>query len=171
MGLSGNPSSGVRAYVGLGANLGDALAALRRAVEELGKLGAVVSASPVYESDPVGYTDQPAFTNAVVALETNLSPEQLLAGLLGIEAALGRERSIRWGPRTLDLDLLWYAGEQRDAAELTLPHPRAHEREFVLRPLADLDPSLELGGSSVAELLAELAPQGVRRTGDRLMWG
>jgi|tagenome__1003787_1003787.scaffolds.fasta_scaffold20988963_8 2-amino-4-hydroxy-6-hydroxymethyldihydropteridine diphosphokinase len=169
MDLSGNPPGEVLAYVGLGANLGDALAALRAAVQELGGIGVVVAVSPVYESDPVGRTDQPAFTNAVAAIETPLSPEDLLAALHRIEAGHGRTREIHWGPRTLDLDLLWYGGRRRDAPDPVLPHPRAHEREFVLRPLCDLDPSLELHGRPVAELLAELPPQGVRPTGAGLM--
>jgi 2-amino-4-hydroxy-6-hydroxymethyldihydropteridine diphosphokinase len=107
-----------------------------------------MAASPVYETDPVGYEDQPAFLNAVV--------------LLAIEAEFHRERTVRWGPRTLDLDLLWYEGVTSADDRLTLPHPRAHEREFVLRPLADLDPELPLGDSTVGELLRALPAQGVR---------
>jgi 2-amino-4-hydroxy-6-hydroxymethyldihydropteridine diphosphokinase len=157
------------AYVGLGANLGDAEVALRLAARRLGALGAVSSASEVYESDPVGYTDQPPFVNAVVGLRTRLDPERLLAELLRIEADFGRERTVHWGPRTLDLDLIWYEGEARDTAELTLPHPRAHEREFVLRPLAEIAPDLELAGIPVRDLLAHLPAQGVRATGRPLM--
>jgi 2-amino-4-hydroxy-6-hydroxymethyldihydropteridine diphosphokinase len=169
MDSSSNPSQGSRAYIGLGANLGDALGALQAAVERLHALGRVAGASSVYETEPVGYTDQPPFTNAVVALDTELDPERLLAALHEIEAGMGRERTIRWGPRTLDLDLLWYEGQQRDGPELTLPHPRAHEREFVLRPLADLAPDLRLRGTAVSELLEQLPPQGVRAVSGRLM--
>ena len=156
------PFRGNRAYVGLGSNLGDSLGVLRGATARLAGLGAVLAVSPVYETDPVGYEDQPAFLNAVVLLDTTLEPEALLDGLLAIEAEFHRERTVRWGPRTLDLDLLWYEGVTRTDQRLTLPHPRAHERAFVLRPLADLEPELPLAGSTPAELLCELPDQGVR---------
>jgi 2-amino-4-hydroxy-6-hydroxymethyldihydropteridine diphosphokinase len=163
MEMSSNPPfRGNRAYIGLGSNLGDSLAVLRSATSRLAGLGAVLAASPVYETDPVGYEDQPAFLNAVVLLDTTLEPAALLDGLLAIEAEFHRERTVRWGPRTLDLDLIWYEGETRNDERLTLPHPRAHEREFVLRPLADLDPELPLANSTVAELLRALPDQGVR---------
>jgi 2-amino-4-hydroxy-6-hydroxymethyldihydropteridine diphosphokinase len=163
MEMSSNPPfRGNRAYIGLGSNLGDSLSVLRSATARLAGLGDVLAASPVYETDPVGYEDQPAFLNAVVLLDTTLQPEALLDGLLAVEAEFHRERTVRWGPRTLDLDMLWYEGETRDDERLTLPHPRAHEREFVLRPLADLDPELPLAGSTVGELLRALPAQGVR---------
>jgi 2-amino-4-hydroxy-6-hydroxymethyldihydropteridine diphosphokinase len=117
----------------------------------------------------VGVEDQPPFRNAVVALDTALEPLALLDALQAIEAEFGRERTIRWGPRTLDLDLLWYDGGDRETERLTLPHPRAHEREFVLRPLSEVAPELSLAGSTVRELLAALAPQGVRSTGEPLL--
>ena len=163
------PFRGNRAYISLGSNLGDSLQTLRRAAVALGGLGAVAAASPVYETDPVGLTEQPAFLNAVVELDTTLEPLPLLDALLAIEADSGRERGIRFGPRTLDLDLIWYAGLRLESDRLTLPHPRAHEREFVLRPLADIAPGIELDGEPVAALLERLAPQGVRATGTRLM--
>jgi 2-amino-4-hydroxy-6-hydroxymethyldihydropteridine diphosphokinase len=163
------PLRGNRAYISLGSNLGDSLQTLRRAAVALGALGAVVAASSVYETDPVGFTEQPAFLNAVVELDTTLEPLPLLDALLAIEADSGRERGIRFGPRTLDLDLIWYDGLQLESDRLTLPHPRAHEREFVLRPLADIAPGMELRGEQVAALLERLAPQGVRATGTRLM--
>jgi 2-amino-4-hydroxy-6-hydroxymethyldihydropteridine diphosphokinase len=163
------PLRGNRAYISLGSNLGDSLRTLRQAVVALGGLGAVVAASSVYETDPVGLTEQPAFLNAVVELDTTLEPLPLLDALLAIEADSGRERGIRFGPRTLDLDLIWYDGLQLESDRLTLPHPRAHEREFVLRPLADIAPGMELRGEQVAALLERLAPQGVRATGTRLM--
>src|SRR4051794_10905655 len=172
MDSSGNPPiEGRLAYVGLGANVGDAEVTLRLAARRLEALGVVSAASQVYETAPVGYTDQPPFANAVVELRTALDPERLLAELHRVEADFGRERSIRWGPRTLDLDLLWYGGEARDTPELTLPHPGAHEREFVLRPLAEIAPELELAGAPVRHLLEELPPQGVRSTGRPLMTG
>lgn len=163
------PFRGSRAYIGLGSNLGDSLQTLRKAARRLASLGTVVGASQVYESEPIGYRDQPPFTNAVVALDTTLEPLVLLDALLAIEAEFKRERGIRWGPRTLDLDLLSQGDLVIGTDRLTLPHPRAHEREFVLRPLAELAPDLELAGSTVAELLAGLPPQGVSGTGDRLM--
>jgi 2-amino-4-hydroxy-6-hydroxymethyldihydropteridine diphosphokinase len=152
----------------LGSNLGDSLQTLRRAAAALGGLGAVVAASPVYETDPVGLTEQPAFLNAVVELDTTLEPLPLLDALLAIEADSGRERGVRFGPRTLDLDLIWYDGRRLESDRLTLPHPRAHEREFVLRPLADLAPELPLAGSTAGRLLAGLPGQGVRPTDHRL---
>lgn len=165
MEMSSNPPfRGNRAYIGLGSNLGDSLAVLRSATARLAGLGAVLAASPVYETDPVGYEDQPAFLNAVVLLDTTLEPPALLDGLLAIEAEFHRERTVRWGPRTLDLDLLWYEGVTSADDRLTLPHPRAHEREFVLRPLTDLDPQLPLAGSTAGELLRRLPGQGVRST-------
>jgi 2-amino-4-hydroxy-6-hydroxymethyldihydropteridine diphosphokinase len=135
----------------------------------LADLGTVAAASPVYETDPLGYEDQPVFLNAVVALDTTLPPETLLAELHAIEAEFKRERSTRWGPRTLDLDLLWYGGREIETPGLTVPHPRAHEREFVLRPLADIAPEAEIGGVTAAQLLAGLPAQGVRPTGHPLM--
>jgi len=163
------PLRGNRAYISLGSNLGDSLQTLRRAAAALGGLGAVVAASPVYETDPVGLVNQPAFLNAVVELDTTFEPLPLLDALLAIEADAGRERGVRFGPRTLDLDLIWYDGRRIESDRLTLPHPRAHEREFVLRPLADIAPDIDLQGETVAALLQRLAPQGVRATGTPLM--
>ena len=164
------PGGVKRAYVGFGANLGDPAATLRAAAAELGRrAGTVAAGSRIYRSRPIGVTDQPEFLNAVARLETTLPAEQLLEELLAVEAEFGRVRDVRWGPRTLDLDLIWYEGERREDARLTLPHPRAHEREFVLRPLADLDPGLDLRGRSVSAWLAGLEPQGVEPTGMTLM--
>lgn len=156
------PFRGNRAYIGLGSNLGDSLGVLRGATARLAGLGAILAVSPVYETDPVGLEDQPAFLNAVVLLDTTLEPDALLDRLLGIEAEFHRERTVRWGPRTLDLDLIWYEGVTMDGDRLTLPHPRAHERAFVLRPLADIDPDLPLAGSTAGALLGALSGQGVR---------
>ena len=159
-----------RAYVGFGGNLGDPAATLRAAVAELGRrAGRVSAASPVYRSAPVGVTGQPPFLNAVAALDTQLSPDGLLDVLLAVEAEHGRVRDVRWGPRTLDLDLLWFERVVRDDPRLTLPHPRAHEREFVLRPLCDLAPDLDLRGRPAREWLESLEPQGVEAAGFSLM--
>jgi 2-amino-4-hydroxy-6-hydroxymethyldihydropteridine diphosphokinase len=142
------------AYVGLGANLGDREATIRAAVAQL---PGVVAVSPLRETDPVGITDQPQFLNGVVALETELPPRELLDVLLAVERGLGRERRERWGPRTIDLDLLLYGDEVIDEDGLTVPHPRLRERRFVLEPLADLAPKLVVPGlGGVEELLAEL---------------
>ena len=166
---SSPPFRGNRAYIGLGSNLGDSLATLRAAARRLEDFGSVAAASPIYETDPIGFEQQPPFLNAVLELDTTISPEALLDALLAVEAEFRRERGVRFGPRTLDLDLLWYDGATRGGERLTLPHPRAHEREFVLRPLAELAPALPLAGATVAELLAALPPQGVRATGSPLM--
>ncbi len=132
----------MRAVLGLGANLGDPLAALRTAVEALGLLPdtTVTSVSSVYQTAPVGYADQPDFYNIVLTLETALTPHALLGGCLGIEAALGRVRTFRNAPRVVDIDLLLYEGVAESTEELTVPHPRMMERAFVLVPLSELFP-------------------------------
>lgn len=137
-----------------------------RAIERLGELGTVEAVSPLYETDPVGYLDQPAFLNAVARLRTELPPQDLLVGLHRIEAEAGRVRTFRDAPRPLDLDLLLYDDLLRDDPALTLPHPRLHERAFVLVPLNDLAPDLVHPrlGRTIAELLAALGgTDGVRR--------
>jgi 2-amino-4-hydroxy-6-hydroxymethyldihydropteridine diphosphokinase len=142
------------AYVGLGANLGDREGTIRAAVADL---PGVVAVSTLRETDPVGITDQPRFLNGVAALETGLTPRELLDVLLAVERRLGRERGRRWGPRTIDLDLLLYGDEVIDETGLTIPHPRLHERRFVLEPLADLAPKLAVPGHGrVKDLLAKL---------------
>lgn len=149
-----------RAYVALGANLGDREAALRLAVAALAGRGdtAVVAISELRETDPVGYVDQPRFLNGAVLLETELGARALLDELLEIERELGRVRDGRRdGPRAIDLDLLLYGDETIDEPGLTVPHPRLHERRFALEPLADLDPELVVPGrGSVSQLLAAL---------------
>jgi 2-amino-4-hydroxy-6-hydroxymethyldihydropteridine diphosphokinase len=149
-----------RAYVGLGANLGDRAATLRRAVELLaGEAGVdVVAVSELRETDPVGVVDQPRFLNGAAMVETSLSPRELLDVLLRIERSLGRVRDgTRWGPRTIDLDLLLYGAEEVEEPGLQVPHPRLHERLFALVPLAELDPELRIPGKgTVSEALARL---------------
>jgi 2-amino-4-hydroxy-6-hydroxymethyldihydropteridine diphosphokinase len=143
-----------RAYVGLGANLGDREATIRAAVAAL---SGVVAVSRLRETDPVGVVGQPPFLNGAVALETVLSPRELLDALFAVERDLGRERRERWGPRTIDLDLLLYGDETIDEPGLTVPHPRLHERRFALEPLLDLDPELAIPGRGrVVDLLAGL---------------
>ena len=151
----------VEAFVGLGANLGDARATLTRALADLAALPGVDSlqASPLYRTQPVD-AQGPDFINAVARLRTTLSPLALLAGLQAIEAAHGRERPYRNAPRTLDLDLLLYGEQVIGLPALAVPHPRMHLRAFVLAPLADLAPGLLIPGrGAVAALLAGLDPQ------------
>jgi 2-amino-4-hydroxy-6-hydroxymethyldihydropteridine diphosphokinase len=148
----------VRAYIGLGSNRGEREKALAAALERLDKGPLVLlGASTVRETEPVGVTDQPRFLNAVAAIETELGARELLERLLGIERELGRDRrgDERWGPRVIDLDLLLYGEEVIDEPGLTVPHPRLAERQFVLEPLAELDPALRLpDGRAVRDLLA-----------------
>ena len=143
-----------RSYVGVGSNLGDREETIRAAIAALPD---VVAVSELRETDPVGVTDQPPFLNGAVALDTALAPRELLEALLAVERQLGRERRERWGPRTIDLDLLLYGCEAVDEPGLTVPHPRLHERRFALEPLAELDPDLVVPGRGrVADLLSEL---------------
>jgi 2-amino-4-hydroxy-6-hydroxymethyldihydropteridine diphosphokinase len=143
-------------YLGLGSNLGDREAALHSALELLGD--EVVAVSSFRETDPVGYLDQPRFLNAAATLETDLEPRALLDRLLEVERELGRTRDgPRFGPRTIDLDLLLYGDRVIDEPGLVVPHPRLAERRFVLEPLAELDPDLVVPGlGRVEDLLAWL---------------
>ncbi len=143
-----------RAFVGLGANLGDREATIRRAAELLG----THRLSSIRETEPWGYADQPMFLNAVAELDTDLSPRALLDRLLELERELGRTRDgPRFGPRTIDLDLLLFGDDVVDEPGLTVPHPRLHERLFVLEPLHELDPGLHVPGrGNLAALIAEL---------------
>ena len=142
------------AYVGIGSNLGDREALLREAADAIGAR----RLSTIVETEPWGYVEQPRFLNAVAELETELEPRKLLELLLAVERRLGRDRSgPRWGPRTIDLDLLLYGRIRLQEPGLEIPHPRLHERLFVLEPLAELDPGLEIPGiGTVSEALAGL---------------
>jgi 2-amino-4-hydroxy-6-hydroxymethyldihydropteridine diphosphokinase len=155
-----------RAYIGLGANLGDRAATLARALELLGERPEIeiVAVSSFRETDPVGVLDQPRFLNGAAVIETVLPPETLLEALLDVERALGRTREgPRYGPRTVDLDLLLMNGATLDEPGLTLPHPRLHERAFALEPLAEIDPSILVPGrGTVSELLSGLETQPTR---------
>jgi 2-amino-4-hydroxy-6-hydroxymethyldihydropteridine diphosphokinase len=134
-----------RAFLGLGSNLGDRRQRLRDAVDTLADPAAglgFVAVSPVYQTDPVGGPEQDAFYNLVVELDTSLSPRELLAVCHRLESAAERVRLERWGPRTLDVDVLWVAGVTVDDGDLAVPHPRMWERCFVLAPLRDLAPDL-----------------------------
>jgi 2-amino-4-hydroxy-6-hydroxymethyldihydropteridine diphosphokinase len=149
-----------RAYIGLGANLGNREDTLRLALVRLAAVPGidVLRVSSVRETDPVGPVEQPRFLNAAAALETSLGPRELLEQLLAVERSLGRTRDgPRFGPRTIDLDLLVYADRFVDDPRLTIPHPRLHERRFALEPLAELDPDLVVPGrGTVRDLLAGL---------------
>jgi 2-amino-4-hydroxy-6-hydroxymethyldihydropteridine diphosphokinase len=147
----------MRAFVGLGSNLGDRLDHLRRAVAGLPD---VVAVSPVYETDPVGGPAQGPYLNAVAELDTGLDPFQLLAACQRVERAAGRERRERWGPRTLDADVLLVDDLVVDEPELTVPHPRMWERRFVLAPLADLAPDL-VPASALAAATGEVTRTGL----------
>jgi 2-amino-4-hydroxy-6-hydroxymethyldihydropteridine diphosphokinase len=147
-----------RAYVGLGANLGDREGALRAALAALDATEGieVVAVSTLRETDPVDYLDQPRFLNGAAALDTTLAPRELLDALLEVERSLGRTREgPRFGPRTIDLDLLLYGDEQVAEPGLQVPHPRLHERMFVLEPLFELAPGLVVPGKgALSEILA-----------------
>ena len=145
-----------RAYLGLGANLGDRQATMRAALDALAATPdvRVVAVSAFRETDPVGFVDQPRFLNAAAAVETELGARELLDELLRIERSLGRTREgPRFGPRTIDLDLLLFGDEVVDEPGLTVPHPRLHERAFVLDPLGELDPGLVVPGLGPVETL------------------
>jgi len=153
------------AYLALGANLGDRLANLQRAVDALGATPdvRVVRSSRVYETEPVGPA-QPEYLNAVLEIRTDLSPHELLRACLAVEDDMGRVRAERWGPRSIDVDVLTYGIETIDEPDLVVPHPRMHERGFVLVPLAELDADPPLpGGRHLASLrLGPGAVLGVR---------
>ena len=152
----------ILATVGLGANLNDPAAQVEYALAELDRLPdtRLLARSSLYASEPVGYVDQPDFINAVAQVETSLAPHALLAALLDIEHRHGRERSFRNAPRTLDLDLLLYGDAHFHEAGLTLPHPRMHERGFVLLPLLEIVPDATIPGRGrAADWLAGCADQ------------
>lgn len=153
----------------LGSNQGDPLATLTEAVARLAASDGLTlrAVSPVYRTAPVGGVEQPDFLNVVVLGDTEALAEDLLEDTQGIETALGRVRDVRWGPRTLDIDIIDVAGRLDDDEDLTLPHPRAHERAFVLVPWLDVDPDAVLPGHGrVADLVAGLDAGGVRRLDD-----
>jgi 2-amino-4-hydroxy-6-hydroxymethyldihydropteridine diphosphokinase len=148
------------AYIGFGSNLGNRLENCRKALEALSKIPScrLLKTSSFYETDPVGLVEQPSFINGVVLLETAKDAHRLLRQMLNIETSLGRIRTLKWGPRSIDLDLLFFDDLIIDSPELSVPHPFLHERRFVLKPLNEISPnfrhpSLE---KTVAELLDDL---------------
>ncbi len=153
-----------RAYLALGGNLGDVAGEFLTALRALGSADGVtlVAISRVYRTPPWGVTDQPDFLNMAAAIDTDLSARDLLELCLRIEKASGRVRDRRWGPRNIDIDVIAYGDAKVDEPDLTIPHPRAKERAFVLAPLADVGEDLLLGEHSVRELLAQVDASGVR---------
>ncbi len=154
-------------FLALGTNLGDRPANLRAAITSLPPAIRVVTKSPVYETPPWGFADQPAFLNMVVKSETQLPPLELLKHLKLLETGLGRVPAIRWGPRRIDMDILFYDNLVLDMPGLTLPHPRLYERAFVLVPLADLAPDLvhPILNRTIRELLAAVDTIGIKPYG------
>lgn len=159
----------MKATVSLGSNLGERFQYLQNALDSINEMTGtqVHSVSPVFETDPVGGPEQGQYLNAVAVVKTILSPEQFLAATQKIELEQNRERNERWGPRTLDIDLLAMDNEIRNTSTLELPHPRAHERAFVLLPWSLIDPDYIIPGkASVVELLANLDVTGIRYRND-----
>jgi 2-amino-4-hydroxy-6-hydroxymethyldihydropteridine diphosphokinase len=166
---SGLQPGGRTAVLALGSNLGNRQDILQGGVDAIAGIGQVrvTAVSPVYETMPVGGPAQPDYLNAVVLVRTTLSAHELLGRLHQVEAAFDRVRLVRWGPRTLDIDIITVGAERSDNPELTLPHPRAHERAFVLAPWHDIDPDAVLPGlGPVADLLEKTDRSGIRRVGD-----
>lgn len=156
----------MRAFIGIGANLGDPVAQVRAAIDVLATLpdSQLIGASSLYASAPMGYADQPDFINAAVALETALEPRALLGALQAIEARFGRTRTFPNAPRTLDLDILLYGDRVLDEPGLKLPHPRLHERAFALAPVIELDPDCVIPHRGrAADWLACAADQPIKR--------
>lgn len=151
-----------KVYLSLGSNLGNREANLREAVRHLGELGKVTAVSSFYETEPVEFTDQPWFLNIAVELETEQMPRQLLSAVLKVERDMGRRRLQPKGPRLIDIDILLFGNTVMNDAKLTVPHPSMHERNFVLKPLAEIAPDAKhtVLKKSVKELLADL-PQPV----------
>jgi 2-amino-4-hydroxy-6-hydroxymethyldihydropteridine diphosphokinase len=148
-------------YLGLGSNIGDRERLLRQAVAYIDRVPeiAVVHCSSIYETEPVGYTNQSAFLNAVIRIKTRLSPTDLLASCMDIEQQLQRERLVKWGPRTIDIDILLYDDLQISTPVLSIPHPLMGERFFVLIPLAEINPHLIWYGETVVQYIAKLGEQ------------
>lgn len=152
-----------RVAIALGSNLGDRLGHLRAGLSGLERIGSILAVSSVHETEPVGGPEQDRYLNAVALIETPLAPLDVLAQLLEIERGRGRERGVRWGPRTLDLDLIAYEGQRISLPTLEVPHPRAHERSFVLAPLCEVWPDVPLvDGSTAREALGVVGTSGIK---------
>lgn len=167
-----NDLNGATAYLGLGGNLGDPVANMSAALQALDAAPDidVDAVSPLYRTPPWGVAEQPDFMNAVARVRTSLAPRALLDRCLQIERSLKRERRERWGPRIIDLDVLVYDQVEMAEEGLILPHPRMHERAFVLVPLADIAPDLRLDGHKVEHLLGSLDVSDIKRLSDDVEW-
>lgn len=153
----------MKAVVALGSNLGDRFDYLQKAVNKINSLQEleISKISSVYETLPVGGPEQGNYLNAVIILNSKLEAEELLARLLLIELDLGRQREIAWGPRTIDLDLIWFEDQTINLENLVLPHPRAHERCFVIKPWLEIEPNARIGNTEIREFLKDLDCSGV----------
>lgn len=151
-------------YLGLGTNLGDRTANLQAALDGLAEKLVITAVSPLYQTPPWGVTDQPDFLNLCLAAETDLPPTELLTFVKNLEVELGRQPAKRWGPRHIDIDILFYANQLVETENMTIPHPRLAERAFVLRPLADIAPDFvhPVLGETMADLAARVADEGIR---------
>jgi 2-amino-4-hydroxy-6-hydroxymethyldihydropteridine diphosphokinase len=162
----------MKAFIGLGSNLGDREANIRQALQFLEQLPetTIVRGSSLYDTEPVGVSDQPNFLNGVVQVETHLAPRQLLWNLMLIERRLGRVRTQRWGPRVIDLDLLLYGDEVVDEEDLTLPHPLMTQRSFVMVPLVEIEPLLvhPVTNQTMLSILQRLGADPLVKHGSRL---
>ena len=167
--MSGDKKS---AWLGLGGNIGDVIAAMAAALQLLDEHAEieVAAVSPVYKTPPWGVTDQPWFLNCCAEITTGLSPEDLLETCQEAERAGKRERKIRWGPRTIDIDILVFEGVEQVEQRLTIPHPRMLERAFVLVPLADIAPDLILDGQTCAERAQIIEGDGIERVNSTGKW-
>ena len=145
----------MKAVIALGSNLGNRELNIDSAVAELAKVIEITHLSTNHETDPVGGPEQPKYLNAIAIAETELDPRELLIAMLEIENKLGRKREIHWGPRTMDLDLIIYGDEVIDSEVLVLPHPRAHERKFVLEPWLEIDPIAQIPGFGLVESILQ----------------
>lgn len=162
-----------RAWLGLGGNLGDPQSAMAKALQAIDAdpRTRVVAVSSVYRTPPWGKTDQPDFLNAVAGVDTGRSPQELLDLCLAAEKGLKRVRAERWGPRTIDIDILLFGERTIDETRLEVPHPRMTQRAFVLLPLAEIQPELKIGARTVAQFLATLDMKGIDRvTADDGWW-
>jgi 2-amino-4-hydroxy-6-hydroxymethyldihydropteridine diphosphokinase len=160
----------MKAVVALGSNLGDRFDYLQKAVNEINSLTdiEISEISSVYETLPVGGPEQGNYLNAVVTLNTKFEAKELLLKLLLIELNLGRQREIAWGPRTIDLDLIWFEDQTINLENLALPHPRAHERCFVIKPWLEIEPKARIGNTEIREFLKDLDCSGVNLFPTRL---
>ncbi len=151
-------------FLGLGTNLGDRTANLQAAIDGLAEKVVITAVSPIYQTPPWGVTDQPDFLNLCLVAETDLLPAELLTFVKNLELELGRQPAKRWGPRLIDIDILFYANQLVETETVTVPHPRLAERAFVLRPLADIAPDFvhPVLGETIAVLAEKVGDEGIR---------